>query len=335
MQGTTGNSNPLHQVVAALYPLIEPKLKWQIGELNLIKEVRFGEGNQVTVRIDLLTDDEAQKAGFKAQAEIALKALGFDPSIQLFKMLVAINGLEGVAKVILVGSGKGGVGKSTIATYLALALRDLGLKVGMMDADIHGPSQAILLANNQRPQVLDNEMLLPLTAKGIKFISTASLVPADKAIAWRGQLVSGTLLQFIRNTAWGSLDVLVIDLPPGTGEVQLTLAAELKTQGVILVTMPQEIVLGDVRRALALYREKEIPVLGQVLNMASYICDHCGQEKEIFPSSRTPLTEVPTLARLPLDPALALAADEGRDLPEGALKEIFMQLARGVGYTDQ
>ena len=303
--------NKLEQVILALYPLIEPKLKWQIGELNLIKEVTF-DGNEVTIRIDLITDDETQKAEFTKEVEKALAHLEFsDITLHIYKVQVALNGLEGVKKIIMVGSGKGGVGKSTVAANLAATFKLKGFEVGMMDADIYGPSLPILLGCTDKPQVLANEMLLPVHAHGMKFISTGSLVPPDMALAWRGQLVAGTLLQFIRNTAWGQLDYLIIDMPPGSGEVQLTLAAELKVDGVVVVSMPQEVVIGDVRRSLTLFKEKQIPVLGVIQNMASYICNGCGKPQELFPAGTTELVGFETLASLPLDPNVTRSGNSG------------------------
>ncbi len=326
--------NPkLTPILQALSPLIEPKLKWQIGELNLIKEIRFEEDGSLYVRIDLISDSEEEKQAFTQAVEQALAPVYSGRLIlNLFKVHVALNGLEGVKRVVLVGSGKGGVGKSTIAVNLAAGLQRLGYAVGVIDADIQGPSQPTLLGCKDKPQVLSNEMLLPLEAQGLKLISTGSLVDPNQALAWRGQLVSGTLLQFIRNTAWGKLDYLVIDLPPGTGEVQLTLAAELKADGLVLVSMPQEVVLGDVRRSLDLFQEKQIPILGLVENMASYQCPDCGSIRELFPHSSTALKGLEHLAKLPLDPALALASDQGHPLAwgEGATAEALVDLAKKV-----
>ena len=326
--------NKLEQVIVALYPLIEPKMKWQIGELNLIKDVSF-DGDDVKIRVDLIADEEPLLEAFRGEVEQALAHLNFSQIyLTIAKVHVAINGLEGVKKIIMVGSGKGGVGKSTVAANLAASLKLQGFAVGMMDADIYGPSLPILLGCKDKPQVLANEMLLPLEAHGMKFISTGSLVAPDKALAWRGELVAGTLLQFIRNTAWGQLDYLVIDMPPGSGEVQLTLAAELKVTGVVVVSMPQEVVIGDVRRSLSLFKEKEIPVLGVVQNMASYLCNDCGKPQTLFPAGTTELGDFKALASLPLDPQVTAAGNSGIPavLQEGdsEFKRIFAELAGEV-----
>ena len=327
----------IEKIVTVLYPLIEPKLKWQIGELNLIKEVRLQEDGKLYVRIDLIADQEPQKQAFEAEVRSQLGAIGYEHVVlNLYKVHVALNGLEGVKRILLVGSGKGGVGKSTIAVNLACALQMQGHRVGMMDADIQGPSQPILLGCKQKPQVLANEMLLPLEAHGLKFISTGSLVQEEKAMAWRGQMVTGTLLQFIRNTAWGQIDYLIVDLPPGTGDVQLTLAAELKADGMIMVSMPQEVVLGDVRRSMDLVREKQIPLLGFVENMSLYHCPDCGSERELFPHSGKSLEGIELLCRLPLETSIAASGDAGKPIVlsgEGPAAQAFIGLAGRVSQS--
>ncbi|OGG96016.1 MAG: hypothetical protein A2527_11880, partial [Candidatus Lambdaproteobacteria bacterium RIFOXYD2_FULL_50_16] len=305
--------NELEQKIAGLLgELVEPKLKWKVGELNLIREVKLT-GKALYAKIELLTEDTPLLDEFRHQAAILVGPMGLDSFIlDLEPALVGRVGLEGVSHVVMIGSGKGGVGKSTIAVNLAVLAARRGFRVGLLDADLHGPSLPILMGSHQKPQVLEGERLRPLDLHGVKCISIGSLVPPEKSLAWRGTLVSGTLLQLVHNTAWEELDLLFIDLPPGTGEVQLTLAQELKTDGIALISMPHELVLGDVRRAVSLYKEKHIPLIGLIENMSGFVCPDCGKTQQIFSGAQADLGDFPILAKIPLDLALAESANQGR-----------------------
>lgn len=301
----------IQEITDTLSNLIEPKLKWKIGELNLIKDVHI-DNNILSIRIQLITDDLMQKNEFREQVFQSLIQYKFDEiNLTLEKVNTAHQGLDSVKNIILVSSGKGGVGKSTISVNLAATLKKKGLKVGLMDADIYGPSIPIMMGIKEKPQVLDNEVLAPIDAFGIKTISVGNLVPADKAVSWRAQLVSGTILQFIRKVNWGILDYLIIDMPPGTGDIQLTIAHELKVDGVVIVSMPQEIVIGDVSRSISQYIEKEIPILGIIQNMTSYTCSQCGHVQNIFPGTGEEIQNIPNIATLVLEPNLCRQGNLG------------------------
>lgn len=301
----------IQNITDTLSQLIEPKLKWKIGELNLIKDIKI-EDNKLTIRIQLITDDQNHKNEFREQVFQSLIQYGFDEiNLTLEKVNTAHQGLESVKNIILVSSGKGGVGKSTISVNLAATLKKKGLKVGLMDADIYGPSIPIMMGIKKKPQVLDNEVLAPVDAFGIDTISIGNLVPPDKAVSWRSQLVSGTILQFIRKVNWGILDYLIIDMPPGTGDIQLTIAHELKVDGVIIVSMPQEIVIGDVSRSIAQYKDKEIPILGIIQNMTSYTCNKCGHVQNIFPGTGEQIKNIENIATLILEPELCRHGNAG------------------------
>ncbi|ABK42903.1 protein of unknown function DUF59 [Magnetococcus marinus MC-1] len=299
-------------IVALFDQLQEPKLKWNINTLNLLQEVTLHE-QHLRVVVHLITGDRQQRIAFEEQARQAIQAI-HTGSLELIvaQAQVGTEGIQGVKRIILVASGKGGVGKSTVAVNLAVGLNLLGHKVGLMDADIYGPSVPTMLGCHDKPQVLPHEYLLPLQRHGIRFISTGSLVDPGKALDWRGPLVSGTLLQFITKTCWGELDYLIIDMPPGTGDAQLTIASKLKTHGVVLVTTPQEVAWGDVRRAIELFQKQQAPILGIVENMNHQVCTACGHQSHPLIHSQLPLPPgIVSLAQLPLAHEISQAGDAG------------------------
>ncbi|WP_417450783.1 P-loop NTPase [Kordiimonas sp.] len=189
--------------------------------------------------------------------------------------------IPGVKHIIAVASGKGGVGKSTTSVNLALALKALGLKVGVMDADIFGPSLPMLMGVDERPEI-KNKVIQPLVAHGIKLMSIGFLIDVDQPVVWRGPRVMGATQQLLRDVAWGPLDVLVVDMPPGTGDVQLTMVQQAPLTGAVIVTTPQDLALIDARKGLAMFRKVDVPILGIIENMSTFICPHCGEASDIF-----------------------------------------------------
>lgn len=298
-------------VYEVLSPLIEPKLKWSIGALNLVKRLEIND-QVLDLEIQLITDDVELINQFREQVFQVLIEFQFSEiNLIISKANIAQQGLEKVSKIIMVSSGKGGVGKSSISVNLAAMLKSRGHSVGLLDADIYGPSIPILMGITEKPQVLDDEVLAPIMAHGIATISIGNLVPPGKPISWRGQLVSGTVIQFIRKVNWGVLDYLIIDMPPGTGDIQLTIAHELKITGVVIVSMPQEVVIGDVQRSISLYRDKKVNIIGVIQNMVSYTCEKCGHQQQIFPGSLNKISEVPDLGSLILDTDFCEAGNIG------------------------
>ncbi|MCF8031514.1 MAG: P-loop NTPase [Desulfarculaceae bacterium] len=244
--------------------------------------------------------------------------------------------IEGVKWVVPVASGKGGVGKSTVAVHLALALASQGLKVGLLDLDLYGPSIPIMLGlTNAKPDALEDK-IAPIEAQGIKVMSVGFLVGADKALIWRGPLVMKAVRQLLHEVAWAPLDVLVLDLPPGTGDVQITMAQEVPVSGAVVVTTPQDVALGDAIKGVDMFNQVGAPVLGIVENMSYFICPDCTSRHEIFGhGSVEPLAAklgVPFLGELPLDPAVRLMADQGksREALTGEHGEPFVQVAQKV-----
>ncbi|MDT8449493.1 MAG: iron-sulfur cluster carrier protein ApbC [Wenzhouxiangellaceae bacterium] len=223
--------------------------------------------------------------------------------------------LEGVRNIIAVASGKGGVGKSTVAANLALALAAEGARAGVLDADIYGPSQPRMLGLKGSPQTTPDKRIVPFETHGIQAMSIGALVEIDQAMIWRGPMASQALNQMLNETRWNDLDYLVIDLPPGTGDIQLTLAQRIPVSGSIVVTTPQEVALDDVRRAVAMFRKVKVPVLGVVENMSTHVCSNCGHEEAIFGAGGgeriAAETGLALLGRLPLEPALGRSTDAG------------------------
>jgi len=240
--------------------------------------------------------------------------------------------VPGIRKLIAVASGKGGVGKSTVAVNLAVALARAGHATGLLDADIYGPSVPTLLGLTGRAR-LENKRLQPMAAHGIKALSMGMMTDPGKAIVWRGPMASSALVQMVEQADWGVLDVLVIDLPPGTGDIQLTMAQKLKPDGAIIVSTPQDLALIDARRAVAMFGEVGVKVLGLVENMSGYLCPHCGTASEPFghggAEAEAAEIGVPFLGRVPLDIALRQASDAGRP-GEGAHAAVFAAIAAAV-----
>lgn len=236
-------------------------------------------------------------------------------------------------KIVAIGSGKGGVGKSTIAANLAVALARMGKRVGMIDADIYGPSQPTLLDAHARPHAEEKTLIPIVSPSGVKLLSVGQLVPAGQALAWRGPMASGALAQLIDGD-WGDTELLLVDLPPGTGDVQLSLVQKAKPDGAVIVSTPQDLALIDAARAIDLFGKTGVPVLGLIENMAGYACPHCGESSDPFGSGGAEASaaaqDVAFLGRLPLSVSLRIASDAGRPPAgeEGAAGEAFAELAR-------
>ena len=243
--------------------------------------------------------------------------------------------IPGIAHIVAVASGKGGVGKSTMAVNLALALQANGLRVGVLDADIYGPSMPRLLGIRGKPQQLAGDKLAPMEAYGLKVMSMGFLVDEETPMIWRGPMVMSALSQMLKDVAWGELDVLVVDMPPGTGDAQLTMAQQVPLAGAVIVSTPQDLALIDARKGLNMFRKVDVPVLGIVENMSSFICPHCGGQSDIFAHggarSEASRLGVPFLGEVPLEMALRETSDIGKPVtvsaPDSKLGEIFRDIA--------
>jgi ATP-binding protein involved in chromosome partitioning len=221
-----------------------------------------------------------------------------------------------VKYLVAVASGKGGVGKTTVAVNLALALAKMGNKVGLLDADVYGPNVPIMLGSTTEPTVTLQQRIIPVQAQGIKMISMGLLNPGDKPVIWRGPMLHSVITQFLRNVEWGQLDYLVIDLPPGTGDVQLTLIQTVEVTGAVVVTTPSTVALADVRKAIEMFRQVNVEVLGVVENMSTFACPHCGKPVDIFghgDGAKTAIAYgVPVLGEIEIDPRIRVGGDTGK-----------------------
>ncbi len=257
------------------------------------------------------------------------------PKAQAARTLQAV---AGVKTIIAVASGKGGVGKSTTAANLALALHQMGLRVAVLDADIYGPSMPRLFGLSSKPEVIEGRMMRPLEGFGVKVMSIGFLVEEETPMIWRGPMVMSAITQMLREVAWVDIDVMVVDMPPGTGDAQLTMAQTVPLSGAVIVSTPQDLALIDARRGIAMFKRVEVPILGIVENMSTFICPHCGGRTDIFAHGgarhEAERLGVPYLGEVPLALDIRASSDSGRPIvlaaPESSHAEAYMSIARGV-----
>jgi len=269
-----------------------------------------------------------------------IKAVTVDIDWQIPQHAVqgGLDPLSGVRNIIAVASGKGGVGKSTVSANVALALMAEGASVGVLDADIYGPSIPRMLGLAGKPETSDDRHILPMRAHGLQAMSIGVLVETDQAMIWRGPMATQALQQMLGETKWEGLDYLIVDLPPGTGDIQLTLAQRIPVAGAVCVTTPQDVAVDDVRRAVAMFNKVKVPVLGVIENMSTHVCSSCGHEEAIFGTGGgeriASETGVPLLGQLPLIADIGRSTDEGRPIvvsdPESAAAQRFRDIARNV-----
>jgi ATP-binding protein involved in chromosome partitioning len=224
--------------------------------------------------------------------------------------------IAGVKNLVAVASGKGGVGKTTVAVNLAIALKKLGATVGLLDADVYGPNVPVMLGTNEQPRALDDKTIIPVEAYGVKMISMGLLNPGDKPLVWRGPMLHSVMQQFLRSVQWGSLDYLIVDLPPGTGDVQLSLIQSVSVTGAVVVTTPSIVALADVRKAVEMFRQVNVEILGVVENMSYFNCPHCNGRIDVFGHGEgqhmAKNFDVPFLGEIEIDPQIRIGGDTGK-----------------------
>ena len=314
------------------------------------------EGDQVQFVLEAATPDEARALSMApAMAEAAVKAL---PGVAGVQVVMTAHGpaakppvpslkigqhptpqqggpqrISGIDRIIAIASGKGGVGKSTVASNLAVALARQGRRVGLLDADIYGPSQPRMMGVSKRPASPDGKIIEPLQAHGVTMMSIGLMLKEDEAVIWRGPMIMGALQQLLGQVAWGKLDVLIVDLPPGTGDIQLTLCQRTHLTGALVVSTPQDVALLDARKALDMFVKLKTPVLGLIENMSTYICPNCGHEAHIFGhggvAAEAAKLDLPFLGEIPLSLDVRVAGDSGTPIAagDGPIAEAYARLA--------
>ncbi|MEM7401744.1 MAG: iron-sulfur cluster carrier protein ApbC [Pseudomonadota bacterium] len=330
------------QVEAVLKDIQDFNVDKNLMASNAVKNIEVTSG-EVTVEVKLGYPAKSVVANFKEEIEEALKKAGATSTnidvgweIEAHSVQKSLKPLENIKNVIAVASGKGGVGKSTTAINLALALSSEGAKVGVLDADIYGPSQPRMLGVSGQPKSTDGKSLEPMEAHGLQAMSIGFLIDEETPMIWRGPMVTQALEQLLNDTQWRGLDYLVVDLPPGTGDVQLTLAQKIPVSGAVIVTTPQDIALLDARKGLKMFEKVEVPVLGVVENMSIHICSKCGHEEHIFGEgggkAMADESGVEMLGALPLDIRIREQVDGGNPsvvaMPDSRIAEIYQEIAR-------
>jgi ATP-binding protein involved in chromosome partitioning len=332
------------QILEALRAVQDPDLHKDIVTLGFVKDVKVN-GGEVDFTIELTTPACPVRDQMKAEAEERVKAL---PGVSAARASMTANvrarggfgrqEVPGVRNILAVGAGKGGVGKSTTAVNLALALKAKGARVGLMDTDVYGPNIPQMLGVTQAPEVSEDRKMIPPEAYGVKVISMGMLVPPDQPVIWRGPMLHGAVQQFMRDVVWGELDYLVVDLPPGTGDVALSMAQSVPMAGAVVVTTPQGVSVSDVRKAVGMFRQLNIPVLGVVENMSFFVCGHCGERTEIFGRGGGEQISKdmsrPFLGKVPIDTRVREGGDEGRPIvevaPDSPAAQAFQEVAGKV-----
>jgi ATP-binding protein involved in chromosome partitioning len=308
------------QILDLLRPVQEPSLGQSIVDIGMVKTAESTEQG-VAIEIELLTPLHPRRGEIETAVRHALADAG-DPVITWSHRVRAsgsgrsdAEAIKGVKNIIAVASGKGGVGKSTIAVNIAVAMAKSGASVGLLDTDVYGPSIPIMMGTSEKPMMRNNKMV-PVEAHGVKLMSIGFILEPDKALIWRGPLVAQLITQFLNDVDWGELDYLVLDLPPGTGDVQLTLVQRIPISGAVIVTTPQEVALADARKGLKMFQEVKSPVLGIVENMSYFVCPDCGGRHFIFGEGGGQRLaeegEVELLGQIPIEAIVRAGSDEGR-----------------------
>ncbi len=338
----------IDEVRTALAAVNYPGFTRDICAFGMIRDVTVRDGH-VAITLDLATGKSDVVAKLRADVTAAVRRVANVTEVE-----IAVTGgerraapqlgaerqpLPGITRIIAVASGKGGVGKSTIAVNLALAFKARGLRVGLLDADVHGPSVPLMTGSaEERPRMLDEKKIVPVERFGIALVSMGYFLDDRSPVIWRGPMVMSIVRQFLRDVVWGELDLLVVDLPPGTGDAQLTLLQEAPIAGGVIVTTPQDIALQDVRRGISMFDTVQAPVLGIIENMSGYVCPHCGEVDPVFGADggrqEAEDLHLRFLGKVPIESELRISMDRGRplvvDQPEHTTSRTFLHIAEQI-----
>jgi ATP-binding protein involved in chromosome partitioning len=334
------------EILEQLKRINYPGLSRDIVAFGFVKDVEVG-GQGVTITLAPTTDNQQAIGEIRQRVATAVQAMGvemveivIEPPAPKAPLAAARPKAKvgNVKRVLAVASGKGGVGKSTVAVNLALSLRRLGRQVGLLDADVYGPSVPVMLGLSERPRADEEKRIEPIERHGLRAISMGLFVEAAKPIIWRGPMITKLLVEFVRNVLWGDLDYLLIDMPPGTGDAQLTICQQVPLSGGVIVTTPQEVALLDVKRGVTMFREVNVPVLGVVENMSVHVCRKCGSSHDLFGSGggqqMARRFDIPFLGALPLVREVREGGDRGAPIvasdPDHPASRVFLDIARRV-----
>ena len=317
-------SAPTQQaILEALRGVMDPERGKDIVSLQMVKSVQVSGEGDVSIQVMLASPASPLRGMIEGEVRASLSHLDGIRSVKLNldappenRRLQDKAPIAGVKNLIAVASGKGGVGKTTIAVNLAIALKNLGASVGLLDADVYGPNVPVMLGTNEQPRAIDERTIIPVEAYGVRMISMGLLNPGDKPLVWRGPMLHSVMQQFLRSVKWGDLDYLIIDLPPGTGDVQLSLIQSVSLTGAVVVTTPSIVALADVRKAIEMFRQVNVEILGIVENMSYFSCPHCEGRIDVFGHGEglrlAQSFAVPFLGEIEIDPQIRIGGDSGK-----------------------
>ncbi len=340
------DASPTSALEQALATVIDPELRRPMLELGMLRDLRV-EGSVAHMRVVLTTPACPLKDQIRASIEAAVIGavagvefveIAWDANVTSTRGLPGRQEIAGVRNVLAVSAGKGGVGKTTVSVNTAIALSLTGARVGLLDADVYGPNVPIMMGITAQPEPGASNRISPLSAYGIKVMSFGTILKPGQPVIWRGPMLAKGLREFLYEVEWGELDYLVVDLPPGTGDVQLSLAQSVPMTGAVIVTTPQDVSLADVSRGIEMFAQVKVPVLGIVENMSGFVCSHCGETTDIFGSGGgrelAARYDVPFLGAIPLDPRIRLGGGDGQPLmaaaPDSAVGGVFREVAAHI-----
>ncbi len=337
----------VEKVKQALSKVNDPELQKDLVSLNMVRDIKI-DGDKLSLTIMLTTPACPLKGVIEEECKTALIGVGFKAENIKINMagevrqhnIAGKEGPKGINQIIAISSGKGGVGKTTVSVNIAIALSQMGAKVGLLDADITGPNIPIMMGSQEPPKV-ENGKILPKENYGIKYISMGVLVPPDQPVVWRGPMLDGVIKQFLRDVIWGELDYLIVDLPPGTGDAQLTICQTVPLAGGVIVTTPQDVALLDSKKSVNMFKQMKVPILGIVENMSFFICPKCNERSEIFSygggESAAKNLSVPFLGRIPIELEVRIGGDSGKPItntnPNHPISKIFKDVASQIAAS--